>query len=98
MSQEELANSLNQLYVSVNADIPPLDSNLLPAPLPAQAGVLTVQPHEVCKKLLTNKTCKNCLFNSGSGRFQAIQAVVYVEQWKISSLAAYCRCLQKRPR
>ena len=58
MSQEELANSLNQLYVSVNADIPPLDSNLLPALLPAQAGVLTVQPHEVCKKFVAFKPSK----------------------------------------
>ena len=52
MCQQELVNSLNQFYVSVNTDIPPLDSNILPAFLPAEAGVLTVQPHEVCKKLL----------------------------------------------
>ena len=58
ISQQELVNSLNQFYVSVNADIPPLDSNILPAFLPAEAGVLTVQPHEVCKKLLAIKPSK----------------------------------------
>ena len=58
MCQQELVNSLNQFYVSVNAGIPPLDSNILPAFLPAEAGVLTVQPHEVCKKLLAIKPSK----------------------------------------
>ena len=58
MCQQELVNSLNQFYISVNADIPPLDSNILPAFLPAEAGVLTVQPHEVCKKLLAIKPSK----------------------------------------
>ena len=58
ISQQELVNSLNQFYVSVNADIPPFDSNILPAFLPAEAGVLTVQPHEVCKKLLAIKPSK----------------------------------------
>ena len=58
MSQQELVNSLNQFYVSVNADIPPLDSNVLPAFLPAEASVLTVQPHEVCRKLLAIKSSK----------------------------------------
>ena len=48
ISQRELVNSLNQFYVSINADIPPLYSNILPAFLPAEASVLTVQPHEVC--------------------------------------------------
>ena len=58
MCQQELVNSLNQFYISVNADIPPLDSNILPAFLPAEAGVLTVQPREVCKKLLAIKPSK----------------------------------------
>ena len=58
MSQQELANSLNQFYVSVNADIPPLDSILLPAFLSVEANVLTGQPHEVCKKLLDIKPSK----------------------------------------
>ena len=31
MCQQELVNSLNQFYVSVNADIPPLDINILTA-------------------------------------------------------------------
>ena len=35
-----------QLYnCKINADIPPLDSNILRASLPAEAGVFTVQPH-----------------------------------------------------
>ena len=58
MCQQELVNSLNQFYVSVNADIPPLNSNIIPAFLPAEGGVLTVQPHEVCKKLLSIKPSK----------------------------------------
>ena len=58
MSQQELANSLNQFYVSVNADISPLDNILLPAFLSVEASVLTVQPHEVCKKLLDIKPSK----------------------------------------
>ena len=58
MSQQELVNSLNQFYVSVNAYIPPLNSNKLSAFLPAEAGVLTVQPHKVCKKLLAIKPSK----------------------------------------
>ena len=58
MCQQELVNSLNQFYVSVNADILPLDGNILPAFLPAVAGVLTVQPHKVCKRLLAIKPSK----------------------------------------
>ena len=58
MCQQELVNSLNQIYVSVNADIPPLDGNILLAFLPAEAGVLSVQPHEVFKKLLAIKPSK----------------------------------------
>lgn len=58
MSQQELVNSLNRFYVSVNADIPPLDSNLLPAFLPAEAEAPFVQPHKVCKMLLAIKASK----------------------------------------
>ena len=42
MCQQELVNSLNRFYVSVNADTPPLNSNIPPAFLPAEAGVLSV--------------------------------------------------------
>ena len=55
MCQQELVNSLNQFYVSVHADIPPLDGNILLAFLPAEAGFHSVQPHEVFKKLLAIK-------------------------------------------
>ena len=58
MSQEDLANSLNEFYISVNEDIPPLDINTLPAFLPAAEDVNTVQPYEVCKKLLAIKPSK----------------------------------------
>ena len=58
MCQQELVNSLNQIYVSFNADISPLDGNILLAFFPAEAGVLSVQPHEVFKKLLAIKPSK----------------------------------------
>jgi len=55
---KELANNLNIFYTSVNADIPPLDMNTLPAFLPAFDDTITIQPHEVCKKLLAVKPNK----------------------------------------
>ena len=53
----ELAEYLNKLYVSVNADIPPLDLSLLPAYLPV-VNIPTIQPYEVCQKLLKLKSNK----------------------------------------
>ncbi|PFX16746.1 hypothetical protein AWC38_SpisGene18968 [Stylophora pistillata] len=58
ISKQELFKSLNRFDVSVNADIPPLDSNLLPAFLPAEAEAPFLQPHEGCKKLLAIKASK----------------------------------------
>lgn len=52
LNDEQLTSILNDFYVSVNADIPTLDVNSLPAFLPANDDVLTVQPYEVCRKLL----------------------------------------------
>lgn len=52
LNDEQLASALNEFYVSVNADIPTLDVNSLSAFLPAKDDVLTVQPYEVCQKLL----------------------------------------------
>ena len=52
LSDQELANSLNTFYISVNADIPPLDMTTLPAYLPSADQVPTIEPYEVCKKLL----------------------------------------------
>ena len=51
MNEMELAVTLNQFYVSVNEDIPPLDATTIPAFLPAETCVPTIQPHEVCRKL-----------------------------------------------
>ena len=52
LNEMELAVTLNQFYVSVNEDIPPLDATTSPAFLPAETCVPTIQPHEVCRKLL----------------------------------------------
>ena len=46
------ADTLNKFYVSVNEDIPPLDATAIPAFLLAETCVLTIQPHEFCRKLL----------------------------------------------
>ena len=58
MCPQELANSSNAYYVSVNVDIPPLDTKTLPAFLPAAKDLPTDQPYEVCKKLLVIKSSK----------------------------------------
>ena len=58
LNDEQLASALNEFYVSVNADIPPFDVNLLPAFLPANDTFLSVQPYEVCQKLLALQPCK----------------------------------------
>ena len=52
MSLDDLVKTLNEFFVSVNADIPPLDVNKLPAFLPANEHVPMIQPYEVCKKML----------------------------------------------
>ncbi len=48
LNDEQLPSALNEFYVSVNADIPTFDVNLLPAFLPAKDPFLSVQPYEVC--------------------------------------------------
>ena len=50
--EQQHASALNEFYVSVNADIPTFDVNSLPAFLPRNDAVLSVQPYEVCQKLL----------------------------------------------
>ena len=47
----QASNALNEFYTSVNADIPPLDVNLLPSFLPSNDSVPAVECHQVCKKL-----------------------------------------------
>ena len=51
LSGQELADSLNTYYTSVNAEIPPLNVNLLSA-FPLAFEDITIQPHEVGSKLL----------------------------------------------
>ena len=50
LNDQQLASTLNEFYVSVNADIPTLNVNSLPAFLPAIGNALTVEPHEVYEK------------------------------------------------
>ena len=52
LNQPELVNVLNEFYASVNSDIPPIDVTTLPAFLPADKIAPTVEPYEVCIKLL----------------------------------------------
>ena len=58
LSEGELAESLNQYYATVAADIPPLGKSCLPSFLPSAEEVLIVHSHVVCKKLLHVKTNK----------------------------------------
>jgi hypothetical protein len=54
----ELVESLNDYFVSVRSDIPPLDISSFPTFLPAVVPPPTVHPHEVCSKLLKLQTNK----------------------------------------
>ena len=54
----ELAKALNMFFVSVNADIPTLDINRLPVYLPVTEEVPTIEPYQVCSKLLKLNTHK----------------------------------------
>ena len=58
LNDQQLASTLNEFYVSVNADIPTLNENSLPTFPSAIVNVLTVQPHEVCEKFLALKLHK----------------------------------------
>ena len=49
----QASNALNEFYTPVNADIPPLDVNLLPPFLPSNENVPAVESYQVCKKLQT---------------------------------------------
>ena len=53
LNDENLATTLTQFYLSINADIPTLDVYSLPAFLPSSDEISTVEPYEVCRKLLT---------------------------------------------
>ena len=58
LNSDSLASTLNEFYVSVNSDIPPLDNNSLPAFLPSRNDIPIIQPHEVCYKLCALPTHK----------------------------------------
>jgi hypothetical protein len=52
-------NLVNDHFLSINADLPPLDLSSLPAYLPAPQPVPTITPIEVCHKLLKVKPFKS---------------------------------------
>ena len=52
LTNDELVTTLNQFFLSVNEDVPPLDLHSLPAFLPAADQLSTIHPYQVCKKLL----------------------------------------------
>ena len=58
LSEGELAESLNQYFATVAADIPPLDTACLPPFLPSADEVPILHSHVVCKKLLHVKANK----------------------------------------
>ena len=58
LSEAELAESLNQYFATVAADIPPLDTSCLPSFLPSSREMPIVHSHVVCKKLLQVKRNK----------------------------------------
>lgn len=58
MSGDGLASILNEFYVSVNSDIPPLDNDSLPTFLPHRNDFFIIESYEVCNKLRALKTRK----------------------------------------
>ena len=79
LSDLELANNLNKFYISVNADIPPLDITTLPAYLPAVDQVPYIEPHEVCEKLLVINASKTCGPDNIPGRLLKEFAHLFAE-------------------
>ena len=59
LDQTEVVNNLNMFYASVNNDVPTFDITKLPTFLPAAEPPPKVEPHEVCKKLLSIKAFKS---------------------------------------
>ena len=52
LNDQELVTELNEFFISVNTDIPPLNLHNLPAFLPAIDQLPTIQRYQVCNKLL----------------------------------------------
>jgi hypothetical protein len=46
LNKLQASNALNEFYISVNADIPPLDVNLLPPFLPLNESVPAVECYQ----------------------------------------------------
>ena len=59
LDQTEVVNNLNMFYASANNDVPTFDITKLPTFLPAAEPPPKVEPHEVCKKLLSIKALKS---------------------------------------
>ena len=59
LDQTEVVNNLNMFYASVNNDVPTFDITKLPSFLPAAEPPPKLQPHEVCKKLLSIRVFKS---------------------------------------
>ena len=59
LEQSEIVNSLNMFYASVNNDVPIFDITELPPFLPAAEPPPKLEPHEVCRKLLSIKAFKS---------------------------------------
>ncbi len=70
LSDLELGNNLNKFYISVNADIPPLDMTTLPTYLPAVDQVPYIEPYIIflCEKLLAVDSSKTCGSDNIPGR------------------------------
>ena len=58
LSEADLVESLNEYFVSVASDIPPLDILNLPTFLPSAFPPPTVHPHEFCSKIVKLQTNK----------------------------------------
>ena len=59
LEQSEVVNSLNMFYASVNNDVPIFDITELPTFLSAAEPPPKLEPHEVCRKLLSIKAFKS---------------------------------------
>ena len=63
-----LADTVNYHFLSINADLPPLDLNSLPAYLPTPHLGPIITPYEVCHKLLEVQPFKLHGLDSTSNR------------------------------
>ena len=59
LDQTEVVNNLNMFYASVNNDVPTFDVTKLLTFLPAAESPSKLEPHEICKQLLSIKAFKS---------------------------------------